>query len=80
MAQNRRNRGSSHNYDCVIGKIADDNTRLVIDNFMNGVYGSVFSDFAVETAIRLLRSANLKGQWLFNTQSAVDLLVKVGEI
>ena len=58
-------------YDVVIGKVADANVQVLIDNFKcNGDY----SNSAKDTLIRKLKTENLTNQYCFKTAKAVSLL------
>lgn len=61
-------------YDIMIGKIANDDTNLVITTYMDGLYGEVFSERADEIAIGFLEPDNLKDQICFRSQAAIDCL------
>lgn len=65
-------------YDVIAGKIANDNTNLVITTYMDGVYGSVGSARASEIAISLLEPQNLKDQVCMRTQKALECLSFLG--
>jgi hypothetical protein len=61
--------------DIVIGPVANDAVGVVLNNFIDGVYGSQNSSEAKSTAIRLLLTQKLHNQVFFGTQRAVDCLV-----
>jgi len=65
-------------YDVLSGKIANDDTNLVITAYMDGLYGEVGSPKADEIAISFLEPDNLKDQFCFRTQNAIDTLVYTG--
>ena len=65
-------------FDIICGKIADDNTNLVLTAYMNGVYGEVGSEEADEVAIKMLEPKNLKDQICFRTNKAIDVLNYIG--
>lgn len=58
-------------YDVLMGKVADDNTSLVINAYMTGVYGEINTPNAINTAIRLLEPENLNNQICFKTEKAL---------
>ncbi|MCQ2749198.1 MAG: DUF3990 domain-containing protein [Clostridia bacterium] len=62
------------NYDLVIGKIADDSTRLVLDSAINNVYGNVNDPEVQKFIIRLLEVDRLKTQYCFKTDKAIKSL------
>lgn len=61
-------------YDVICGKIANDNTNLVITAYMDGFYGEIMSDGADEIAIRFLELENLKDQLCFRTENTIQSL------
>ena len=60
--------------DIIIGKVANDNTNPVIATYLNGLYGDVLSDEAVDEAIKRLMPDHLVDQYCFLTQKAVECL------
>lgn len=65
-------------YDIISGKIANDNTNLVITAYMDGVYGEVGSERADRIAIDFLEPQNLKDQFCFRTEKALRILEYIG--
>ena len=61
-------------YDIIAGKIANDNTNLVITVYMDGLYGEIGSERADTIAIQFLEPDNLKDQLCFRTEKAVRTL------
>ena len=66
------------NFDIIAGKIANDNTNMVITVFMSGGYGAVESSKACETALGFLMPERLKNQACFRTESALSALAFAG--
>lgn len=62
------------NYDVICGKIANDDTNLVITAYIEGLYGEIGSGKADEMAISFLEPDNLKDQVCYRTQKALDSL------
>lgn len=60
--------------DIIIGKVANDKTNPVITAYLNGLYGDIMSDEAVNEAIKRLIPDHLVDQYCFLTQKAVDCL------
>lgn len=60
--------------DVVIGKVANDKTNTTITAYLNGLYGDITSDRAVNFAIEELLPNKLEDQYCFLTQKAVDCL------
>lgn len=66
------------NYDVISGKIANENTNLVITAYMDGAYGDPGSDRADRIAIDFLEPDNLKDQICFRTPQSIKALSFVG--
>ena len=60
--------------DVIIGKIADDDTSLVINAYITGAYGKVGSKETYDTAVKLLKPEKLKNQICFKTNKAISKL------
>lgn len=60
--------------EIISGKVANDNTNMVIDIYLGGGYGPLNDPMSIATALRLLRPEYLKDQFCFLTQHAVDSL------
>ena len=60
--------------DIYIGKIADDNTAIVINNFINGVYGSINNEKTMNFAIKLLKTNKLTNQFCFKNDKSLKHL------
>jgi hypothetical protein len=69
---NNRTGEISHDFDMVIGPIANDMTLLVVNAYMSGFYGA--GDEAVSLAISLLKPDLLEDQYAFCTEAAVSKL------
>ena len=61
-------------YDIICGKIANDNTNLVITAYIDGIYGNIMSDTADRIAIGFLEPDNLKDQICIRTAKALRCL------
>ena len=61
-------------YDVLCGKIANDNTNLVITAYIDGLYGEMLSEDADRIAIGFLEPDNLKDQLCFRTELALKTL------
>jgi hypothetical protein len=68
---------TSSTFDIVIGPVANDAVGVVLNNFIDGVYGEQTAPEAKETAIRLLLTQKLHNQVFFGTQQVVDRLTVV---
>ena len=65
--------------EIISGKVANDNTNMVIDIYLGGGYGPLNDPMSIATALRLLRPEYLKDQFCFLTQHAIDCL-KIQEV
>jgi hypothetical protein len=74
VVRNRTNETKQHDYDVVIGSTANDNTRIVINAFLAGLYGDVQSDEAVNTLLKMIEADKLPSQFFFGSNRAARLL------
>lgn len=69
--QNRnRNISFKHNYDIVIGTIADDGVAYLLSRYEEG-------SFTLEQLVKELKYKKLNKQFYFGTQRAIDLLKRI---
>lgn len=69
--QNRnRNISFKHNYDIVIGPIADDGVAYLLSRYEEG-------SFTLEQLAKELKNKKLNKQFYFGTQRAIDLLKRI---
>ena len=61
-------------YDILVGKIADDQTNLVITTYIDGLYGAVGSRRADEIAIGFLEPERLQNQICLRTEKAIKTI------
>lgn len=59
-------------YDVILGKVADDDTSLTLNNYVTAGYGEIGSEKAVKTAIELLEPDKLKDQIALRTKKAIS--------
>ena len=71
---NRKSRNSIHDYDIVMGPTADDDTLIVINAYLGGLYGEVGSDNALNILIQNIEAENLPNQIFFSTKESIQLL------
>lgn len=76
----RRVDGVPHDYDVVIGPTADDDTRLLLKNYIDGVYGDPDDSESKTTLLRLLKPERLGVQWFVGRQSVADKLIAKFEV
>lgn len=67
--RDRKNQQPVHDYDIVIGPIADDGVVLQLTNYREGIYSP-------EEAARLLQDRYLDQQYYFGTEKALNFLHK----
>lgn len=67
IKQNRSLGGVQHEYDVVMGPVADDNTMLTVSRYMNGTY-------TVEEALERLAYFKVNDQLCFNTEKALKYI------
>jgi len=65
------------NAEIIVGKIANDTTNPTIMAYMNGLYGDIMSESAVNFAISQLLPDRLKWQYCFLTEKAISCLEMV---
>lgn len=75
---NRLNKGKQHPYDVVIGPVADDDTSIVIQAYINGLYGNQTYPTVKSYVISLLEPQNLKNQIYIGTIKAAIKLNYIG--
>lgn len=61
-------------YDIIIGKIADDNTRKVLDAYMRGLYDNIPNISPEEIVINKLQTDRLKNQICLKSRKALSKL------
>jgi len=76
----RRTEAGKHDYDVVIGPTADDDTRILIKNYLDGVYGDTFDPESKLTLLRLLKPERLGVQWFVAAQGVADRLISSFEV
>lgn len=62
------------NAEIIVGKIANDTTNPTIMTYLNGLYGDVESEMAVNFAIGQLLPERLKNQYCFLSERAISCL------
>lgn len=71
FVHSNRIEGIEHDYDIIIGPVADDNVYETIFNYESGMLSK-------EQAIAALRAAELDGQVLFHTDKSLECLRYIG--
>mgnify|MGYP002526135361 CR=1 FL=1 len=68
--RDRKNKVQIHNYDIVVGPIANDGVVLQLTNYREGIYSP-------EEAARLLQDKYLDQQYYFGTERALQYISKI---
>jgi hypothetical protein len=74
VVMNRSNRKQQHDYDIVIGPTANDDTNIVVQAFLNRLYGDPKSGIAIRTFLQYILPDRLPHQMFFGTPRAASLL------
>jgi hypothetical protein len=77
---NRKVRERNHNFDIVMGPTADDETMAVINVYLEGMYGYIGSDDALDILLKFIKPDVLPYQICFSTNAAAVLLTKKEEV
>ncbi|MCR4827874.1 MAG: DUF3990 domain-containing protein [Bacteroidales bacterium] len=68
--RDRKNKAQIHDYDIVVGPIANDGVVLQLTNYREGIYSP-------EEAARLLQDKYLDQQYYFGTERALRYISKI---
>jgi hypothetical protein len=74
VVKNRSSRKQQHEYDIVVGPTANDDTNVVVQAFLNRVYGDPNSELAIRIFLQFILPDRLPRQMFFGTQKAASLL------
>lgn len=74
ILDNRKSKECSHTFDIVLGPTADDDIRLVINAYFDGIYGEIGSKKALKRLLEETESQNLPNQIFFRTQESIKTL------
>ena len=77
---NRKARNRTHDYDVVIGPTANDDTMVVINAYLDGLYGDLGSEEALKILLKNIEAENLPGQIYFSSDKAAGLLIPKGQV
>jgi len=75
---NRRVRDRAHDYDVVIGPTANDDTMIVINAYLDALYGEIGGEEALGVLLRNIQADKLPGQIFFSNDEAASMLVQKG--
>ena len=77
---NRKSKQCAHNYDIVMGPTANDDTMAVINAYLDGLYGEVGSDEALQILLKFIKPDVLPRQVFFATPESVSTLTRKGDV
>ena len=77
---NRKVRDRAHDYDVVMGPTADDDTMIVINAYLDGLYGVVSSENALSILLKNIEAENLPRQIYFSTDESANLLIQKAQV
>ena len=77
---NRKSRERIHSYDVVIGPTANDDTMVVINAYLDTLYGDIGTEHALETLLKNIRADKLPGQIYFSNNGATSVLTQRGQV
>ena len=77
---NRKSRKSVYDYDIVMGPTADDDTMVVINAYLDGLYGAIGSEEALNTLLKNIEAENLPAQIFFAKNETTKLLLPKGQV
>lgn len=77
---NRKARNLIHPYEIVMGPTADDDTMVVINAYLDGLYGEIGSESALNMLLKNIEAENLPGQICFTRNEPTSLLIPKGQV
>ena len=77
---NRKVRERTHDYDIVIGPTANDDTMVVINAYLDGLYGEIGDEGALEILLKNIEAEKLPGQIYFSSNEAAGILTPQGQV
>jgi len=80
VLKNRKIRDKAHYYDMVIGPTADDDTMLVINAYLDGLYGEIGSIQALDILLKNIEAENLPSQICFLNNDITSMLIQTGQV
>lgn len=77
---NRRLQNHTHDYDVVIGPTANDDTMVVINAYLDALYGEIGQEDALRTLLRNIMPGKLPGQIFFSNNNAAGVLTQKEQV
>ena len=76
---NRKSRNQAHDFDIIFGPTANDDTMIVINAYLDGLYGEIGSEAALNLLLKNIEAEKLPGQIYISSNKALQLLSQKGE-
>ena len=80
VLMNRKSRNHTHDFDVVIGPTANDDTMVVLNAYLDGLYGDIDSDNALRTLLKNIEAEKLPEQIFFSNNKATEILIQKGQV
>ena len=80
VLMNRKSRNHTHDFDVVFGPTANDDTMVVLNAYLDGLYGDIGSEDALKILLRNIEAEKLPEQIYFSTNDAANTLVWKGQV
>ena len=77
---NRKVRSRTHDFDIVMGPTANDDTMVVINAYLDGLYGEVGDKDALKILLKNIEAEKLPDQIYFSNNKAAGLLTPKGQV
>jgi hypothetical protein len=80
VLMNRKSRNHTHKFDIVIGPTANDDTMVVLNAYLDGLYGDTGSEDALKILLKNIEAENLPRQIYFSSNEAASILTQKGQV
>jgi len=80
VISNRKARDRTHNYDVVIGPTANDDTMVVINAYLDALYGEIGGDKALNILLDNIEADKLPGQIYFSRNEAANTMIQKEQV
>jgi len=77
---NRKVRERTHDFDIVVGPTANDDTMVVLNAYLDGLYGEIGSVDALNILLKNIEAENLPGQIYFSNNESTRFLTQIGQV
>ena len=65
-------------YELLVGRIANDDTNMTLNNFLAGAFGDVTSEQSIAIVRQLLKPERLENQFCFKSEKVINMLERIG--